>query len=139
MEAMKLVPLPSTQMSPSIRVEGDRLLIDRLTVADASVAAFVGDRDPAERPALVERALRIGLTALQEAGVTVNVDHIRREFESLLTQTQATNDKAARALDELLRQNFADGDGKLPRTLEKFLGDRGQLRSFVGDLFDGAA
>jgi hypothetical protein len=64
------------------------------------------------------------------------VDHIRREFEAMLNQTQATNDKAARALDELLRQNFADGDGKLPRTLEKFLGDRGQLRTFVADLFD---
>jgi hypothetical protein len=136
MEATKLVPLPSTQVSPSIRVEGDRLLIDRLTIADASVAAFVGERVAEERAALVERALRIGLTALQEAGVTVNVDVVRREFESLLTQTQATNEKAARALDELLRQNFADGDGKLPRTLEKFLGDRGQLRSFVTELFD---
>jgi hypothetical protein len=136
MEAMKLVPLPSTQVSPSIRVEGDRLLIDRLTIADAAIAAFVGERAAEERGALVERAFRIGLTALQEAGVTVNVDVVRREFESLLTQTQATNDKAARALDELLRQNFADGDGKLPRTLEKFLGDRGQLRSFVNELFD---
>jgi hypothetical protein len=36
----------------------------------------------------------------------------------------------------MLRQNFADGDGRLPRTLEKFLGDRGQLRSFVDELFD---
>ncbi len=136
MEAMKLVPLPSTQLSPSIRVEGDRLLIDRLVVADPAVAGFIGDREMDERATLVERALRIGITALQEAGVSVNVDHIRREFESLLTQTQATNERAARALDEMLRQNFADGDGKLPRTLEKFLGDRGQLRVFVGDLFD---
>src|SRR2546421_3498655 len=118
MEATKLVPLPSTQASPLIRVEGDRVLIDRLTIADASVAAFVGERAAEERASLVERALRIGLTALQEAGVTVNVDVVRREFESLLAQTQATNDKAARALDELLRQNFADGDGQLPRTLE---------------------
>ncbi len=36
----------------------------------------------------------------------------------------------------MLRQNFADGDGRLPRTLERFLGDRGQLRAFVGELFD---
>jgi hypothetical protein len=38
----------------------------------------------------------------------------------------------------MLRQNFADGDGRLPRTLEKFLGDKGQLRGFVDDLFDEA-
>ena len=36
----------------------------------------------------------------------------------------------------MLRQHFADGDGKLPRTLEKFLGDRGALADMVGDLFD---
>jgi hypothetical protein len=39
-------------------------------------------------------------------------------------------------LEQTLRTNFADGDGRLPRTLEKFLGDRGQLRVFVADLFD---
>jgi hypothetical protein len=36
----------------------------------------------------------------------------------------------------VLRANFADGDGRLPRTLEKFLGDRGALRQFVNELFD---
>jgi hypothetical protein len=36
----------------------------------------------------------------------------------------------------MLRANFADGDGRLPRTLERFLGDRGQLRGFVNELFD---
>ena len=136
MEAVKLVSLPTAQPLPAVRIEGEALVIERLTIADASVAAFIADRAPEERAGIVERALRIGLTALQEAGVTVNVDHIRREFEALLLQTQAANDKAARTVEDVLRQNFADGDGKLPRTLEKFLGDRGQLRTFVGDLFD---
>jgi hypothetical protein len=36
----------------------------------------------------------------------------------------------------MLRENFADQDGRLPRTLERFLGDRGALRTFVNDLFD---
>jgi hypothetical protein len=136
MEVMKLVSLPSVQQAPGIRVDGDRLVIDRLTIGDAAIAAFVAERASEDRPVLIERALRIGLTALQEAGVSVNVDHIRREFEALVAQTQAANDRAARTVEDVLRQNFADGDGKLPRTLEKFLGDRGQLRTFVGDLFD---
>jgi hypothetical protein len=38
----------------------------------------------------------------------------------------------------MLRQNFADGEGRLPRTLERFLGDKGQLRNFVDELFDEA-
>ena len=56
--------------------------------------------------------------------------------EITYTDRKPTNEKAARALEDVLRQNFADGDGKLPRTLEKFLGDRGALRTMVGDLFD---
>jgi hypothetical protein len=135
MEAVKLVPLPSSQ-TPRVEVQGDRLLIDRLTLVDTAAAAQVAATPAEDRGALIERALRIGLTALQQAGVTVNVDVVRREFETLLGQTQATNEKAARALEDVLRQNFADGDGRLPRTLEKFLGDRGALRSFVNELFD---
>ncbi|MEZ4596603.1 MAG: hypothetical protein R3C32_07015 [Chloroflexota bacterium] len=76
------------------------------------------------------------MTALQDAGVTMDADVVRREFESLMRRTEAANEKAATALDEALRQNFADGDGRLPRTLERFLGDRGQLRAFVNELFD---
>jgi hypothetical protein len=61
---------------------------------------------------------------------------VRAEFAVLLRQTEDANTKAATALDQLLRQNFADGDGRLPRTLEAFLGDRGKLRSLTDELFD---
>jgi hypothetical protein len=137
METARLVQLPSPpRPACGIRVEGDRILIEHLVVSDAASAAFVSARAEPERPALLERALRIGLTALQDAGVSMNVDVVRREFETLLRQQEASNEKAAAALDGVLRQNFADVDGRLPRTLEKFLGDRGQLRAFVGELFD---
>ena len=46
------------------------------------------------------------------------------------------NQRVAETLDQVLRQNFADQEGRLPRTLERFLGDRGQLSRFVSDLFD---
>lgn len=138
MEAARLVPLPSPASIPSarVRVEADRLIIDGLTLADPALARFVGERPVEERVALAERALRIGLLALHDAGVSVNVDVVRREFDALLVQTQRANERAAAALDEVLRQNFGDGDGRLPRTLERFLGDRGALRAYVGELFD---
>jgi hypothetical protein len=136
MEA-RLVPLPTTGPPPAgIRVDGDRIVIDRLTVTDPALAAFLAERDVDERPALVERALRIGLLALQDAGVTVNVDVVKGEFERLLRQAEQVNERAATALEQTLRTNFADDDGRLPRTLERFLGDRGALRTFVSDLFD---
>ena len=119
-----------------VRLDGERILVEGLVLVDAGLAGFIAERPADDRPALVERALRIGLVALQDAGVTVNVDAVRREFDGLLIRTAQANERAAGALDEVLRQNFADGDGRLPRTLETFLGDRGRLQAFVTDLFD---
>ncbi|HLO36108.1 MAG TPA: hypothetical protein VK194_08495 [Candidatus Deferrimicrobium sp.] len=131
MEA-RIVQLPTSD----IRVDAERIVIERLVVRDPALAAIVAARDAEDRPAFVERALRIGLTALQDASVSVDVDLVRDEFDKLLRSSEQANAKAAEALDQVLRSNFADGDGRLPRTLERFLGDRGALRTFVGELFD---
>jgi hypothetical protein len=139
MEA-RILSMPSPQpiplAGPGIRVDGDRIIVERLVLQDAALAASLAERDPADRPTVVERALRIGLLALQEASSAMDVDVVRREFEKLMAQTTAVNEQAARAVEEVLRANFADGDGRLPRTLERFLGDRGQLQKFVNELFD---
>lgn len=119
-----------------IRVDADRVLIDRLVVHDPALATFVAERPADDRPELVGRAVRIGLLAIQDTAVTLNVDVVRAEFEKLMRQAESVNDKAAQALEQMLRANFADGDGRLPRTLERFLGDRGALRSMVEELFD---
>jgi hypothetical protein len=131
MEA-RIVQLPTNE----IRVDAERIVIERFVVRDPSLAAIVAEREAEDRPALIERALKIGLTALQDATVSVDVDLVRDEFDKLLRSSERANAKAAEALDQVLRSNFADGDGRLPRTLEKFLGDRGALRTFVGELFD---
>ena len=138
METARLVPLPSPAdpAGPRVRVDADRILVDHLVIADAPLARFLAERPADERPALLERAVRIGLLALQDAGASVDVDVVRREFEAFLARSEKLNEQAAAALDAVLRQNFADGDGRLPRTLERFLGDRGQLRGFVNELFD---
>jgi hypothetical protein len=131
MEAANIVPL-----HPTIRLEGDRIVIERLSLSDPTLAAFLGERAAGERGPLVERALRIGLIALQDAGVTINVDAVRTEFERMVRQAEQVNERASAALEQTLRANFADEDGRLPRTLEKFLGDRGALRGMVDELFD---
>ncbi|MBA2700155.1 MAG: hypothetical protein H0U58_00450, partial [Chloroflexi bacterium] len=141
METAVLVSLPSSHDSEGlppgrIRVEADRIVVERLVVVEPALAAFLGERLPAERGALVERALRIGLLALQDAGLTVDVDAVRTEFERMLRQAEQVNERAAATLEQTLRTNFADGDGRLPRTMERFLGDRGALRGMVDELFD---
>jgi hypothetical protein len=136
MEA-RIVQLPSpAEPLPAVRVLDDRIVVERLTVSDPALAAYLRERPADDRALIVERALRIGLVALQDAGVTVNVDVVRGEFEKLVRQNEQTNERAALALEQTLRTNFADGDGRLPRTLEKFLGDRGALRTMVDELFD---
>ena len=119
-----------------VRVTDDRIEVDRLTLADGPLAAWLAGQPAEDQTILAERALRIGLTALQSVGVTLNVDAVRAEFERFADQSRATNEKAAQALEQVLRTNFGDGEGRLPRTLESFLGDRGKLRSMVEELFD---
>jgi hypothetical protein len=133
MEA-RIVSFPS-QLN-GVRVAGDRIEIDRLSLADGPLAAWLAGQPADDQGILVERALRIGLTALQSVGVTLNVDAVRAEFERFADQSRASNEKAAQALEQVLRSNFGDGEGRLPRTLEAFLGDRGKLRSMVDELFD---
>ena len=123
-------------MSPRISVSDGQILIHELEVADADLAHFVAQAPEGERPGLVARAVKIGLIALCNAGVTVNVDFVQRQFERLLAQMQQTNERAESALEATLRNHFADGEGRLPQTLEAFLGDRGKLRQLIGDLFD---
>ncbi len=134
MEA-RIVSFPNGRES-EIRVEPDRIVIDRLAVADAGLAEWLAAQPMDDHAILVERAVRIGLTAIQSVGVTLNVDAVRAEFERFADQSRAANEQAAQALEQVLRANFADGDGRLPRTLESFLGDRGKLRSMVDELFD---
>jgi hypothetical protein len=134
MEA-RIVSFPSPAAT-RVRIEPDRIEVEHLVLADPPLAAWLAAQPMDDHAILAERALKIGLTALQSVGVTMNVDAVRGEFERFVEQSRAANEKAAEALEQVLRANFSDGDGRLPRTLEVFLGDRGKLRSMVEALFD---
>lgn len=133
MEA-RIVSFPSA--SPAVRVNGDRIDVERLSLTDGALAAWLGAQPADDHSILVERAVRIGLTALQSVGVTLNLDAVRSEFERFADQSRTANEQAAAALEQVLRANFGDDGGRLPRTLEAFLGDRGKLKSMVDELFD---
>jgi hypothetical protein len=136
MQHATVVPLPEPRLAPCVVLDGDRIVVEHLSLLEPGLARFIAERPPDDRPGLVSRALRIGLLALQDAGSSMDVDLVRREFETMLQRAESLNDRVAGQVDEVLRANFADGDGRLPRTLEDFLGDRGQLRTFTRELFD---
>lgn len=136
MQPANVVQLPGQLHGPSVTVESDRIVIERLVLVDRALAAFATQRPEPEQAELVERALRIGLLALQDAGTSLDVGFVRREFEALAERNQQLSQRASEALDDVLRETFADGDGRLPRTLERFLGNRGELHRLVTELFD---
>jgi hypothetical protein len=138
MQPATIVQLPSTKADrrTRIRLDDEHIVVERLVLTDRALAAFVGQRAADQQAALVEQALRVGLHAIQSAGTTLDVDVVRREFGALLERTAGVHERAAEALDGVLRTNFADGDGRLPRTLERFLGNRGELNRLVTELFD---
>jgi len=123
-------------LGPLVRICPDRIIVEHLELIEPSLVGLVAQTPEAERPGLVERALRIGLLAICNAGVSINLDVVRSEFERLAERMRSTQERAADALAATLREHFADGSGQLPRTLEQFLGDSGSLRKMVGDLFD---
>ena len=123
-------------MNSNVTIDGDRIVVEHLEIHDPQLAAFVAQRAATEQPGLVQRALRIGLETICNAGVSLTTDVVRAEFTRLTEHLEQTNARAAEALEQQLRANFADGDGRLPRTLEAFLGDEGKLRRLVGELFD---
>jgi len=123
-------------MQTAVTLTADRLIVEHLELIDPDLVRFVAERSEADRPELVDRALRIGLLAVRDAGLTVNVDVIEKEFSRLVQQVDERNERASQALAQALRESFAEDGGRLPRTLEKFLGDQGALRRLVADLFD---
>jgi hypothetical protein len=121
---------------PVLGVVGDRITVTDLELTDAGLAGFVSGVPEPERPALAVNALRVGLQALASAGTSANMDLVRLEFARMVEQMAVNNLRAAETVDATLRATFADGEGKLPRMLEEFLGDGGRLRRLTADLFD---
>ena len=132
----EIVPISSASKPTQVEIVGDRIRIASLEVVDRALAGFLESRSPEDRAETVERAMRVGLMALQSASGSIDVDHVRRAFDKLLTDASESNKKATAEVEEILRKTFANEGGALPATLERFLGDKGELALFTKDLFD---
>jgi hypothetical protein len=131
--APSLVSLSAASKPTQVEVVGDRIRVASLEIVDRALAGYLESRSPNERPETIERALRVGLMALQSASGSIDVDHVRRAFDKLLSDAAESNKKATVEVEEILRKTEG---GALPATLERFIGDKGQLAQFTKDLFD---
>lgn len=95
-----------------VRAIDDRLVIERLEVADAGAARVVREQAANGQPPTetVARAIEIGTRVIDNEGTAANVDYVRRELESGLGELDrklgGTLDEAAEALAERIALTF---------------------------------
>lgn len=124
----------TNQGTASVRVLGDTIHITDLELIDHDGAGFLErvDRDTDD---VVRHALKIGLTALEQTEVSLDIEFVRREFEQLLVRNEVINQKAEEEVRAILRKSLGAG-GELPKTMDVYLGDHGTLAKMTADLFD---
>jgi hypothetical protein len=126
---------PSSSGDGSVRLVGDRIVIEGLTIADEQTARVVRERAEAgEEPArAVQRAIEIGTRVLDREDTAVEVDYVRREFEHLQAAHRETveqqNREAVERIEEGLEKALGDGEapGALGAALESHSGSLAEL------------
>jgi hypothetical protein len=125
MEASEKPQLPLDQPPGAdgvVRALDDRLVIERLTVADERAARVVRERaETGQRPAeTVAKAVEIGARVLDSEETAANVDYVRAEFERHAGALRERLMKQLEAGDEALSERIADTfDGSRDGSVQK--------------------
>jgi hypothetical protein len=99
----------------SVRLVEDRIVIERMEIADEGTARVVRDRAGAgEEPArTVRRAIEIGTRVLDREETAAEVDYVRREFEHLTRahrdSVEAQNREAVERIERAIGDDEAQG------------------------------
>lgn len=124
-----------TGSTGTVRIEGNRVVLEDFRLEDAGIARFLEERTEAERVPLAGRGLRIGLEALMGMQTRMDVDLVRREFEGLLREWKDQQEEAKRQIQQELERAFGP-DGKMPAEFRQYLGQNGRLTAEIASLFD---
>jgi hypothetical protein len=120
------LPIEPGRTDGTVRVLGDRLAIEDLTINDPEASRVVRERAEAgEEPArTVRRAVEIGTRVLDREDTAIEVDYVRREFERLARShsetVEETHREAVERIEEGLRRALGgdEGPGALGEALE---------------------
>ena len=106
------LPLDGAAAAGSVRALDDRLVIERLEVADPRAARLVRERAAAGRPTVetVRKAIEIGSRVLDSEETAANVDYVRRELEAGLGELDrrlgGTLEEGAEAMTQQIAAAF---------------------------------
>jgi hypothetical protein len=106
----------------SVRVLEDRLVIERLEVADARAAKLVRERaETGEKPGQTVRdAIEIGARVLEREGTVAEVDYVRAEFERHAAELRERLGKTLESGDHVLAERIsASFDGSRDGSVQK--------------------
>jgi hypothetical protein len=134
------LPLDGGDADGSVRLVGDRIVIEDLTIADEQTARVVRERaETGEEPGrAVRRAIEIGARVLDREDTAVEVDYVRREFEHLQSDHREIVEQQNRAAVEAIEENLqkAIGDGEAPGALGSALESHsGELSEMIAETF----
>jgi hypothetical protein len=116
------LPLDENVSDGSVRALDDRLVIERLEVADARAAKLVRVRAEAGEPPAqtVRDAVEIGARVLEREGTAAEVDYVRAEFERHAGELRERLGKALETGDEQLARRITEAfDGSRDGSVQK--------------------
>ena len=115
----------------SVRLVEDRLVIERLTIADEGTARVVREHAGAgEEPArTVRRAIEIGSRVLDREQTAAEVDYVRREFEHLARAQRESVEEKNREVLERIEQAIGgeEAQGALGNALDTHTDELAEL------------
>ncbi len=131
---------PGEGAAGSVRLVGDRIVIEGLTIADEQTARVVRElAQSGEEPArAVRRAIEIGARVLDREDTAVEVDYVRREFEHITGAHRETVEQQNREAVERIEENLqqALGDDQAPGALGAALESHsGELSEMIAETF----
>jgi hypothetical protein len=139
MEASEKPQLPLDGIDTgAVRAIGDRLVIERLELTDERTARVIRERAEGGHPAgeTVAKAIEIGARVLDSEETAVNVDFVRRVFESSVGELDrklgGTLEEGAEALASALGETFG-GDDSVQAQIREIVasGTREQMQALA--------
>src|SRR5438132_10847779 len=96
-----------------------------LRVSDPVVVGFLQRFEGDDRLEKAQEALKVGVIALQQASPTLDTQVVQEKFAAF-----------EKELGEQFSAFLGEGDGVLPKSLEKFFGERGLIAALFTKHFD---
>src|SRR5262249_47624764 len=96
-----------------------------LRIADPLVLGYLQRFEGDDRLEKAQEALRVGVIALQQAIPTLDTEVVREKFAAF-----------EKELGEQFSAFLGEGDGVLPRSLDRFFGERGLIAGLFTKHFD---